>query len=64
MVPMNGVVQYNHKSVVTPDIIAGDNDLIGFIEAPDTGPRNNTSKPMIPAIITQLRFAILLCTTT
>ena len=31
MVPMNGVVQYNHKSVVTPDIIAGDNDLIGFI---------------------------------
>ena len=31
MVPMNGVVQYSHKSVVTPDTMAGDNDLIGFI---------------------------------
>ena len=60
MVPMNGVVQYNHKSVVTPDIIAGDNDLIGFIEAPDTGPRNNTSKPKITEIITPHSFAILM----
>ena len=28
MVPMNGVVQYSHKSVVTPDTIAGDNEAI------------------------------------
>ena len=47
MVPMNGVVQYSHKSVVTPDIIAGDNDLIGFIDAPDIGPTNSTSRPCL-----------------
>ena len=60
MVPMNGVVQYSHKSVVTPDIMAGDNDLIGFMDAPDMGPRNNTSKPIIPAIIIPLIFDIFL----
>ena len=59
-VPINGVVQYNHKSVVTPDIIAGESDLIGFIDAPDTGPKNKTSNPIIPAIIMPLNFAILL----
>ena len=60
MVPMNGVVQYNHKSVVTPDTMAGDNDLIGFIEAPDIGPTNNTSNPMIPAIMIPVNFEIFL----
>ena len=64
MVPMNGVVQYSHKSVVTPDTMAGDNDLIGFIDAPDIVPTNSTSRPMIPAIIIPPSFEIFLWTTT
>ena len=60
MLPMNGVVQYSHKSVVTPDTMAGDNDLIGFIEAPDIGPTNSTSDPRIPAIMSPLNFEIFL----
>ena len=44
IVPMNGVVKYNQRSPVTPEITAGAKDLIGFIEAPETKPK--TKCPM------------------
>ena len=34
-VPTNVAVQYNHRSVHTPDNNAGANERAGFIDAPD-----------------------------
>ncbi len=34
-VPTNVAVQYNHRSVHTPDSNAGANERAGFIDAPD-----------------------------
>jgi len=49
-VPINAVVQYNHKSPTDPESNAGARGLAGFIDAPDINPKKKISKPIIPPI--------------
>ena len=49
-VPTNVAVQYNHRSVHTPDNNAGANERAGFIDAPDIKAKNKISNPTIPPI--------------
>ena len=35
---------YNQMSFIMPVVMAGARDLMGFMEAPDMGPKNQTSK--------------------
>ena len=46
--PMKGAVQYNHKLSKIPVVNAGAKERIGFIDAPEMGPRKNTSNATIP----------------
>ena len=54
--PTKGADQYNHKSPITPENTAGANERIGFIEAPETEPKNNTSIATVPAIIVLMKI--------
>jgi hypothetical protein len=47
-VPTNVAVQYNHRSVHTPESKAGANERAGFIDAPDINAKNKMSSPTIP----------------
>ena len=49
-VPINAVVQYNHKSPTDPESNAGARGLAGFIDSPDMNPKKKISKPIIPPI--------------
>src|SRR4249920_2208002 len=51
-VPTNVAVQYNHRSVHTPDNNAGVSERAGFIDAPDIKAKNKISSPTIPPIAT------------
>ncbi len=50
MCQQNVAVQYNHRSVHTPENKAGANERAGFIDAPDIKAKNKISKPTIPPI--------------
>lgn len=64
VLPINGAVRYNHKSLAIPDIIAGGKERIGFIEAPEIGPRKKTSNAIIPPIAIPVNFfSFFACTT-
>ncbi len=47
-VPTNVVLQYNHRSVHTPDNNAGANELAGFIDDPNIKAKKQISSPTIP----------------
>ena len=47
-VPINVALQYNHRLPITPEVMAGDNDRAGFIDAPDINAKKNMSRPTIP----------------
>jgi hypothetical protein len=49
-VPINVAVQYNHRSVHTPDSNAGANERAGFIDVPDIKAKSKISNPTIPPI--------------
>lgn len=48
--------QYNHKSFIIPENIAGANERTGFIEAPEIKDRKKMSNPTMPPMAIPLKF--------